>query len=298
MANLTTEVGSPENAGMSSERLLRVDHALQRYIDQEKLAGIVALIAREEQVCYFERFGQMSRETGMPMQLDTIFRIYSMTKPITSVAAMTLWEEGRFQLDDPVSRYIPEIGKMKVYQNRNGTGLEVVEPERPMTIRDLLRHTSGLGYGVPLLEDSPVNKMYQEADLFNVDQTLEEMTRKLSQLPLVHHPGSAWYYSASTDVLARLVEVLSGMPFDEYLSDAIFDPLSMKDTGFYVPQEKIERFATVYGPSPSGGLTPIGLPSDKQYFQRPTLFSGGGGRVSPPPDYLTFPKITPHGGAL
>ena len=192
MANLITEVGSPENVGMSSERLLRIDNALQRYVDQEKLSGIVALIAREEQAVYFERFGQMSRETGMPMQSDTIFRIASMTKPVTSVAAMTLWEEGRFQLDDPVSRYIPELGSMKVLQDGNGAVNNLVEPERQMTVRDLLRHTSGLSLGISLLEASPVNKIYQDADLHNANQTLEEMTLKLSQLPLAGHPGAEW----------------------------------------------------------------------------------------------------------
>ena len=207
MANLITEVGSPENVGMSSERLLRIDNALQRYVDQEKLSGIVALIAREEQAVYFERFGQMSRETGMPMQSDTIFRIASMTKPVTSVAAMMLWEEGRFQLDDPVSRYIPELGRMKVLQDGNGAVNNLVEPERQMTVRDLLRHTSGLSLGISLLEASPVNKIYQDADLHNANQTLEEMTLKLSQLPLAGHPGAEWRYSIATDVLARLVDV-------------------------------------------------------------------------------------------
>lgn len=298
MANLITEVGSPENVGMSSERLLRIDNALQRYVDQEKLSGIVALIAREEQAVYFERFGQMSRETGMPMQSDTIFRIASMTKPVTSVAAMTLWEEGRFQLDDPVSRYIPELGSMKVLQDGNGAVNNLVEPERQMTVRDLLRHTSGLSLGISLLEASPVNKIYQDADLHNANQTLEEMTLKLSQLPLAGHPGAEWRYSIATDVLARLVEVISGMPFDEYLSHSIFDPLSMNDTGFHVPQEKFERFATVYGLTPSGELSPIGLPSEKRYTQRPGFLSGGDGLVSTAPDYLKFCQMMLNGGVL
>ena len=298
MANLSTVVGRSEDVGISSERLLRVDHALQRYVDQEKLAGIVALLAREEQVCYFERFGQMSRETGMPMRLDTIFRIYSMTKPITSVAAMMLWEEGRFQLDDPVSRYIPKLGRMKVYQeNGNGSGSASVEPDRPMTIRDLLTHTSGLTYGQWLRDESEVDRMYHEADLLNRGQTLEEMVEKLSELPLAFQPGTRWCYSVATDIVARLVEVISGMPFDEYLHQMIFEPLGMPDTGFHVPEEKIERLATTYGPNMSNGLKPIDTPADG--FGRPARFlGGGGGLVSTALDYLRFSQMMLNKGEL
>jgi CubicO group peptidase (beta-lactamase class C family) len=298
MANLSTMVGSPENAGMSSERLLRIDHALQRYVDQGKLAGIVALLVREEQVSYFERFGQKSRETGIPMQLDTIFRIYSMTKPITSVAAMMLWEEGRFQLDDPVSRYIPALGRMKVYQgDENGSGSTLVNPDRLMTIRDLLTHTSGLTYGLWLKDVSVVDRMYDSADLRNRGQTLEEMVEKLSELPLAFHPGSQWYYSVATDVVSRLIEVISGMAFDEYLQQMIFDPLRMPDTGFYVPEENIERLATTYGPTISNGLRPIDTPADG--FGRPPRFlGGGGGLVSTATDYLRFSQMLLNKGEL
>ncbi|MDP6454555.1 MAG: serine hydrolase domain-containing protein [SAR202 cluster bacterium] len=298
MANLTTVVGSPENVGISSERLLRIDSSLQRYIDQEKLAGIVALIAREEQVCYFERFGQMSRETGMPMQLETIFRIYSMTKPITSVAAMMLWEEGRFQLDDPVSRYIPSLGKMKVHQESgNGSGSSLVDPNRPMTIRDLLTHTAGLTYGMWLKDVSAVDRMYDDANLLNRGHTLEEMVEKLSELPLVFHPGTRWCYSVATDVVARLIEVISGMAFDEYLQQMIFGPLAMPDTGFHVPEEKIERLATTYSPTMSTGLKAIDTPADS--FGRPPRFlGGGGGLVSTAPDYLRFAQMMLNKGEL
>ena len=298
MANLSAVVGRPEDVGVSSERLLRIDHALQRYVDQEKLAGIVALIAREEQVCYFERFGQMSRETAMPMQLNTIFRIYSMTKPITSVAAMMLWEEGRFQLDDPVSRYIPKLGGMKVYQE-NGTGSDssLVAPDRPMTIRDLLTHTSGLTYGLWLRDESHVDRMYHEADLLNRGQTLEEMVDKLSELPLAFQPGTRWCYSVATDIVARLVEIISGMSFDERLRQMIFEPLGMPDTAFHVPEEKIERLATTYGPTMSNGLKPIDTPADG--FGRPPRFlGGGGGLVSTAVDYLRFSQMMLNKGEL
>lgn len=298
MANVSAEVGGPEDVGISSQRLLRIDNALQRYVDRDQLAGVVALLAREGQVCYFERFGAMSRETGMPMQLDTIFRIHSMTKPITSVAVMTLWEEGRFLLDDPVSRYIPEIGHMKVYQPGNGSTAGLAEPERPVTVRDLLTHTSGMTYGIPLTDGSPVHRMYQDARLLDAGHTLEDMTLKLSRLPLAHQPGSRWRYSISTDVLARLVEVVSGVPFDQYLSRVVFEPLGMNDTGFFVPDDQMERFATVYGPTPSGGLMPIGTPGDRRFTSRPAFLSGGGGLVSTATDYLRFAQMLLNGGEL
>ena len=290
----------PEQVGCSSERLKRIGTVMQRYVNEDKIAGILAMVARRGQVVYSECFGMMDIEANKPMQFDTLFRIYSMTKPITSVAVMMLYEQGHFQLADPVSRFIPSFEDVKVLVNATESGLELANLEREITIRHLLTHTSGLSYGSD--ENDPLDKMYQKR-IWRVleqkpDTTLERMVQELAWLPLAHQPGSAWRYSMATDVLGYLVQAVSGMGFDDFLKQRIFEPLGMVDTDFYVPEEKIERFAANYGPGEEGGLKVIDAPATSR-FARPTRHpSGGGGLVSTASDYVRFAHMLLNKGEL
>jgi CubicO group peptidase (beta-lactamase class C family) len=220
---------SPGEVGFSAERLKRIDAAMQRYIDQRKLAGIAALVARRGRVVHFERFGLQDIEANEPIQLDTIFRIYPMTKPITSVALMMLYEHALFHLTDPVSKFIPEFKKVKVLVNEG----ELADLTREITIHDLLTHTAGLSYGDEA--DSPVDELYRQAEVFLPDITLQEMIRRLSELSLAHQPGQVWRYSVATDVVGYLVEVISGMSLGDFFEEEIFQPLGMADTAFLCP---------------------------------------------------------------
>ncbi len=287
------QIVSAEEVGFSSQRLSRVDKMAQGYVDQGKLAGTITLLARGGKTFHQESYGFADLESGAPMQPDSLIRIYSMSKPITSVALMMLYEDGLFHLDDPVSKFIPEIGEMKVYAGGNGSGLRLEEQDTPVTIRHLLTHTAGLVYDNR--DDSPVGELYRKAKLRPPDGTLKEMTEKLAGVPLRFQPGTKWQYSIATDVVGYLVEVLSGRPFDEFLSERIFQPLGMYDTGFYVPEEKLDRFTTVYGPS-ENGITPVD-PRTQERFRRPHTFSsGGGGLVSTAEDYLRFANMLLGGG--
>ncbi|MCZ6679929.1 MAG: serine hydrolase [Candidatus Poribacteria bacterium] len=290
---------TPEDVGLSSTRLQRISPVMQRYVDDGKLAGVMTMVARRGKVVHFEKFGMMDIEGNKPMEFDTIFRIYSMTKPITSVAIMMLYEEGHFQLDDPVSEFIPAFKNMKVFNGTTENGIELVNAKREMTIRDLLAHTSGLTYG---WGDGPVDQMYQKAlkQIFERREgTLKDMVRKLSLIPLIHHPGTAWQYSVSTDVLGYLVEVISGMPLDQFFAERIFQPLKMVDTGFYVLKDKIGRFAANYRPEADNPLKAIDPPATSRFSAgQPTFFSGGGGLVSTASDYVRFCQMLLNGGEL
>ncbi|MCP5107928.1 MAG: serine hydrolase [bacterium] len=281
----------PEDAGLSSTRLARIKPVMQGYVDRGKLAGLMTMVARQGKVVHFETYGRM--DTGKEMRHDTIFRIASMTKPVTSVAVMMLYEEGYFQLYDPVSKFIPEFKKVKVFSKMDRDKPVLVEPKRPMTIRDLLTHTSGLTYG--FFGKTPVNEMYRSAGLYN--GTLKEMIPKLSELPLLYQPGTRWHYSMSTDVLGYLVEVISGKPLDEFLEERIFKPLKMKDTGFYVPKEKLNRFAARYGLK-DGHLKVIEKPGTSNKTKAPKFLSGGGGLLSTAPDYIRFAQMLLNKGQL
>jgi CubicO group peptidase (beta-lactamase class C family) len=291
---------TPEAVGFSSARLLRIDQAMQRYVDEDKLAGIVTTVARRGKLAHFEKYGMMDVEAGKPMQLDTIFRIYSMTKPITSVAVMMLYEEGRFFLSDPVHKYIPAFEHVKVFVRKTETGLELADLERPITIRDLLTHTSGLSYGFE--ESSYVDEQYRkhvwEPRENKPETTLEEWILAVARLPLVHQPGSAWTYSMSTDVLGYLVQVVSGMPFEQFLKERITEPLGMVDTDFYVPEAKIDRFAANYGPGDDGGLKVFDEPKTSRFAKPTTHPSGGGGMVSTATDYVRFAQMLLNKGEL
>lgn len=290
-------VAAPEEVGLSSEGLERIAPAMQQYIDKNKLPGIITVVARGGKVVHFQTVGMMDVDAKQPLRRDAILRFYSMTKPVTSVAVMMHYDKGKFRLDDPVSGYIPELKGLKVYGTDDEGNVQLHKPQREMTIRDLLRHTSGLTYGA--FGNSPVDQMYREAGVLRDAGTLENMIDKLAELPLLFEPGTRWHYSVSTDVLGRLVEVLSGMPLDEFFAERIFEPLDMKDTGFFVPPEKLERFATNYGPMPGGkGIRAIDLPKTSRYAEPTTFYSGGGGLVSTARDYMRFCQMLLNRGEL
>jgi CubicO group peptidase (beta-lactamase class C family) len=287
----------PEVVGLSSERLKRINKVVQGYVDEKKAAGFVTMVARRGKVAHFESFGLSDVESGKAMKPDAIFRIYSMSKPITSAAAMMLYEEGNFQLDDPVSKFIPEFKDMKVFVKKTEAGVEVTDAKRQITIRNLLTHTSGLAYG--LGKDTEVDVMYQEEKMLKWDETLEEKVARLAKLPLADEPGSRWRYSISIDVVGRLVEVISGKRFDVFLDERLFEPLGMKDTGFYVPAEKMSRIAALYKADETGAIGPV---VDEKYWGRfsklPKFLSGGGGLVSTASDYMRFCQMMLNGGEL
>ncbi|NIO71970.1 MAG: serine hydrolase [Anaerolineae bacterium] len=285
------KTSAPEEFGFSPDRLKRIDAVMQRYVDQRTLAGIVTLVARRGGVVHFEKFGYQDIETRKPMELDTIFRIYSMTKPITSVALMMLFEHGLVRLTDPVTKFIPEFKKVKVFVSEG----ELADLEREITIHDLLRHTAGLSYGDD--EDSPVDELYRQADIFNTDITLEEMIRRIADLPLANQPGQVWRYSVATDVVGYLVEVISDMSLAEFFDEKIFRPLGMEDTAFSVPPDKMDRFATLYGKTEKGALELIGTATGGDYINV-RLDSGGHGLVSTTADYLRFAQLVLNKGEL
>jgi len=292
----------PESVGLSSRRLERIDDLIQGYLDNDEVAGASALIYRKGKIGYFKTFGMQDIRAGIPMDEGTIFRIYSMTKAITSTAVMMLYEEGRFFLNDPVSKYIPELKDLKVGIEKTDpkTGeksFTTVKANREITIRDLLRHTSGMTYG--FFAKSRVDEMYVEADVLGDDEkTIADTVKKLSTLPLKHQPGTTWEYGLSTDVLGRLVEVVSGMPLDRLFKERIFEPLDMKDTSFDVPPEKAHRFAAIYSLDKNKKIYPAKPGVSRNYLVPTTYFSGGGGLVSTQRDYLTFCKMILNYGKL
>ncbi len=296
---------APAEVGLSAERLTRIDRVVEDAIDRKQIAGAVALISRRGKVAYFNRFGMLDIEAGKLMRRDAIFRIASMTKAITSVGVMMLAEEGRFLLNDPVSKYLPEFKDMKVLvpaAEGEGADLpyELVPAKGEITIRHLLTHTSGITYG--FMGHKYFTDLYREAgvsDGLTPNQwTIGEMVQKLAKLPLMHNPGEKWSYSLSTDVLGRLIEVASGMPFDQFLRDRLFRPLGMSDTYFFLPPHKVSRLASVYAPDEAGGITklpeetvesgPVIYSSTYPYQGPRTYFSGGAGLSSTTSDYWRF----------
>lgn len=284
----------PSDVGMSAEKLDRIDPAVQQLIDQHKIAGAVVAVARDGKVIKLDAYGFRDIDQQQRMKTDTIFRIFSMSKAITTVAAMMLWEQGRFQLDDPVAKYLPEFAKLTVYVDGDGANLRTQPLKRPMTVRDLMRHTSGLTYGFS--GDGAIEKMYRQRNVLDRDQGLEPLMAQLAQIPLKYQPGSRFEYGVSIDVLGRLVEVWSDQSLDEYFAKNIFEPLGMTDTAFSVSANKLGRFATNYGPNTNGGLRPIDLPKQSPYQTMPKLLSGGGGLVSTAGDYMRFCLMLADGG--
>lgn len=288
---------APEQAGFSAERLERITtHLTRNYIEPGKIAGCQVAVSRHGQPAYFRSFGSMDLERGKAMRDNTIFRIYSMSKPITSVALMSLYEHGHFQLNDPVSRFIPEWKEQKVYVSGEGESMEVREPETPMTFRHVLSHTGGLTYGAT---NHPVDKAYRRAGVQRGgDETLRTFVQAMAKVPLRYQPGQQWMYSLSTDVCGYLVEAISGKPFDQYLQETIFDPLGMVDTSFFVAPEKQERFAANYQREPDKTNRLIDDPGTSKYLEKPSFFSGGGGLTGTTADYLRFAEMLRRGGEL
>jgi CubicO group peptidase (beta-lactamase class C family) len=288
----------PEEVGLSSPRLARIGEHFQSYIDAGKLAGTLTLIARRGKVAYLEAQGHLEIERRRPMTRDAVFRIYSMTKPITSVGLMMLYEEGRFQLDDPVHRFIPSWRDLRVFVSGNHPVWKTVPVERPMTIRDLLSHTSGLTYG--FMERTNVDAAYRKlgvADRTRPGYTLGDMVETLAALPLEFSPGTRWNYSVSTDVLGHLIEILAGQRLDAYLREHVLEPLGMRDTAFVVDEGQFPRFAANYERQADGVLKLIDDPARSQY-RAGTFFSGGGGLVSTAPDYFRFTAMLRNRGEI
>jgi CubicO group peptidase (beta-lactamase class C family) len=299
--------GNPSELGFSAPRLEYLDHFYADEVKRGELAGIVILIARHGKIVHFSAIGSADVEKHKPMQRDTIFRLYSMTKPLTSTALMMLYEEGRFQMGDPLSKYLPEFAHLQVLRNPDGDVKDTMPVQHEPTIQDVLRHTAGFTHA---LETTPLDAEYAKAKLFGVDVSLAEMMQRLAKLPLQYEPGKKWVYSVGPDVQARLVEVLSGMPFDRFLKERLLEPLGLKDTGFWVPPDGAQRLATVYWMK-DGKLTPIddahGSPGDIWLSEPWTVNSytvnhkrkgGSYGLVATTEDYFRFGQMMLNGGNL
>jgi CubicO group peptidase (beta-lactamase class C family) len=284
---------TPQEVGLLGDKLDRCTSLLRAAVDNNQTAGAVVVVARHGKVVRMEAVGKMDLQSGKPMRSDTIFRLHSMTKPITSVAALMLFEEGKLKLDDPVSSYLPEFKDLRVY---TGGGVTAGEVKREMTIRDLMRHTSGLTYGMP--NGTPVDRLYIENKIEDPDDSLADLVRKLGRLPLQYQPGTRFNYSISTDVLGRVIEVVSGKTLDRFFQDRIFRPLDMRDTGFVVPETELDRFASSYQRGEKGALVVVDAPATSRYRIRRKYLSGGGGLVSTGRDYLRFCQMLLNGGEL
>lgn len=288
----------PADVGLSAERLDRVGRVLRDEIERGKIPGAVALVARKGRIAYYETFGVRDPATGAPMAKDAIFRIYSMTKPMTSVAVMMLQEEGRLVLSDRVSKFLPQLANLQVAVERRdpATGqstFDLVPAAREITIQDLLRHTSGFAYG-SRTTNARVKELYAKAGVDARDLTNAELVDRLAKVPLAHHPGAAWEYSRSTDVLGRLVEVVAGVPLGRFFEERIFAPLKMTDSGFFVPAAKLARVAQPFAKDPATGdrISLIDVTAPPKYE------SGGGGGVSSMDDYVRFAQMLLNGGRL
>jgi CubicO group peptidase (beta-lactamase class C family) len=285
-----------ESVGFSSQRLDRIAPVMQSYIDQGKLAGTLTLVAKNGKIVYLNAQGMQDKAAGKPMSDDTLFRMYSMSKPITAVAAMTLWEQGKFHMFDPIAKYLPEFTNMKVYVSGSGDDMVLEDATSPIRIIDLFMHTSGLSYG---FTGSEVDKMYQQMQAKPDELTPTNILSKIAAIPLVHQPGSAWNYGVSTDVIGFLVEKLSGKKLGEYMQETIFSPLGMKDTGFYVSADKVSRLTQIYTADRKTGQTivmqnePLG-----DYKSDPEIHNAGGGLVSTMQDYFTFAQMMLNGGEI
>jgi CubicO group peptidase (beta-lactamase class C family) len=290
---------SPESAGMSKAALDRLENHLKlRYLDAGRFPGTQLLVYRRGKIVHSTVQGFADLERKVPVKDDTIFRIYSMTKPITSVAFMMLVEEGRIAIDEPVHKYIPEWKDLGVFQAGTTPAFLTKPPSRPMLIVDLLRHTSGLTYGFQ--QRSNVDAAYRELKIGEVEKagTLQSMIDGLAKIPLEFSPGEAWNYSVATDVLGYLIGKISGVPFEQFLKERIFNPLGMNDTDFFVPADKAHRFAACYSADGKGGMTLQDDPATSSFLSPPSLISGGGGLCSTASDYLTFCRALLNGGEL
>ena len=281
---------TPESVGLSSPRLDEATRLLQSHVDAGDIAGVVAAVARRGQLVYLEALGELDRERGLAMRGDALFRLYSMTRPITSLAVMTLWEEDRFELDDPVSMYLPEFADQRVFADASDPDMTATRPRRTeMTVEHLLLHTSGLG--------GRGSSIYRAEQVRLRSITLPEMVSNAARVPLFEDPGTRWRYGISTTILGRLVEVWSGMPFDEFLQERVFEPLGMTDTVFHVDASRAGRFGPAYRPAPDGALRPHAIEA-VPFTEQPALIEGGVGLVSTVRDYLRFAQMFLNRGEL
>ena len=291
-------VTKPESVGFSSERLERLHALMQQAVDQKQIAGIVTILARHGKIVDYRTYGQKDMASGAPMTKDAIFRDFSMTKPVTGVAMMILYEQGKWLPADPISKYIPEFAHLKVFKGVDSDGKMILEdPIHPPTMRELLTHTAGFTYGV--FGNTPVDKMYGDMRVLG-SKNLQDMINKLAKIPLLYQPGKGWTYSVSVDIQGYIVEKLSGQSLPDFMQQNIFKPLGMKDAGFFVPPDKTNRFASLYRANEKGELisdpTGGGLAGD--YSKQPTMPSGGGGLVSTAMDYYRFAQMLGNGGEL
>jgi CubicO group peptidase (beta-lactamase class C family) len=295
-----TPAASPESVGFDSARLKKLDDYMAKVVSDGRVAGMTTLLARHGKIVGFKTYGKADLDKNKPMTEDTIFRIYSMTKPVTGVAMMILFEEGKWRLDDPVTRYIPEFKALKVVKSINPDGSLVLEDmKRPPTMREIMSHTAGFGYG--LAEEHPVDKMFREQQVLS-STSLKEMIDRTAQIPLMYQPGTNWYYSSAVDIQGYLVEKLSGQKFGDFLAERVFKPLKMNDTAFYTGPEKADRLAAVYVYDRDQGkiveakaLFGVAMPD---YTKPPVAESGGGGLVSTTMDYARFSQMVLNGGEL
>ncbi|MEZ4733380.1 MAG: serine hydrolase domain-containing protein [Caldilineaceae bacterium] len=308
---MSSTITDPAKVGFDPQRLARIRPAMQSYVDRGIFAGISTLLARRGEVVHFDQVGYADRESQTPLTADAIYRIYSMTKPIICTALMTLYEEGGFKLFDPVAKYLPAFGKVQVLVDDGNGNMQSVAPAQPMTIQQLFTHTAGLTYN--FLEDSPVSKMYLEAGFMrDANSTLEHVIAEVARLPLAYHPGSRFHYSMSIDVLAHLIEIISGQPLADFLQERIFQPLDMVDTGFAVPVAKRSRVATVYGHPDvathsfsdfiaawnNGVNERRDLSQTYPTHDAPNFARGGHGLFSTAGDYLRFAQMLLNRGEL
>jgi len=288
----------PDAAGLDAGRLARIDeHINSRYIEPGKIAGCQVAVVRHGAIGYFKNFGKMDAERARPVEDDTIWRIYSMTKPITGVALLSLYEKGLFQLTDPVSRFIPSWRDLKVEEKAEDGSKRVVDALRPPTVKDVMMHMAGLGFG---LQAGPAESGGIAGPAIRMEKglTLETLADKVAEVPLKDQPGTRWVYGLQTDICARLVEVLSGQRFDDYLRETIFEPLGMTDSGFQVPEPSADRLSAMYRRGPDKKITLMEDPEQSPYRRPRSFLSGGGGMVSTAPDYVRFVQMLVNGGEL
>jgi len=296
----TLPLAAPDQVGLSAARLDRITKWMKDWVDSGRLPGMTVAIMRKGELAYAHTHGKADIERNKPMRPDTIVRIYSMTKPLTSTAIMMLYEEGRFQLDDPISKFIAGFKNPRVYAGGSRGKIDSVPAEREINFRDLLTHTSGLTYG--FMESNPVDALYRAkdngVDFQTGDTSLKDIVERLATFPLIAQPGKAWNYSVATDVLGYLVEVISGQPYQSYLKEKVLAPLGMVDTDFHVPADKHDRFAANYQAGPGGKLELIDDPGKSRYLAPRAVNSGGGGLVSTAADYLRFCRFMLNKGEL
>jgi CubicO group peptidase (beta-lactamase class C family) len=286
----------PEQVGLAGERLAMIEGVVQAHLNAGRLAGAVVAVARQGRLAFLESYGVMDLERGDPMRTDAIFRICSMTKPVTAVAAMQLVDRGLIALDDPVSQYIPTFAAVQVYAGGSAGEPTLRPPARPVRIRDLLMHTSGLTYG--MFDPHPVDSLYAQANLFDWSTSLEVFADRVAGLPLRFDPGTQWNYGVGLEIMGRVIEVAAGQPFDRYLQEHLFGPLGMTETGFVFPAGSDARIPTLYVPGEDGALAPMPAPVCGSYGPDQRLLAGGAGLVSTVADYLRFAQMLLNAGDL